>query len=275
MTLKRTVAEAAVATLNGAAKIAGRRFYRLYLDDINRRFNDVAEMSISLRDRTIKFACPNQLTQWRAKTLLTKEPATIAWIDGFAPGSVMWDIGANVGIYSLYAAATRQARVLAFEPNPANYALLCGNIAINRLGDAISPFGIALSESRGIGSLAMSTMEPGGAFSRFAHEKTAAAQTKLACLSYSIDAFIDEFSPLFPEHIKIDVDGIEDRIVAGGQRTLSDPRLKSISVELDDRDPQQAEAVQSMLIDCGLQFKGRHRSPFFADSPAQNYHFAR
>ena len=35
----------------------------------------------------VRFHCPNAMTLWRAQTLLTKEPDTIAWIDSFAPGS--------------------------------------------------------------------------------------------------------------------------------------------------------------------------------------------
>ena len=37
------------------------------------------------------------------KPLLTKEPGTIAWIEGFTEDDVFWDVGANVGLYSLYA----------------------------------------------------------------------------------------------------------------------------------------------------------------------------
>jgi hypothetical protein len=39
----------------------------------------------------------------RAMTMLTRQPATIAWIDGFRPDGVFWDVGANIGVYALYA----------------------------------------------------------------------------------------------------------------------------------------------------------------------------
>ena len=39
----------------------------------------------------------------RAETLFTKEPDMIDWIDSFPEDFVLWDIGANVGIYSIYA----------------------------------------------------------------------------------------------------------------------------------------------------------------------------
>jgi len=51
----------------------------------------------------LKMHCPGELPVFRANTLLTKEPETIAWIDTFEPGETLWDIGANVGVYSLYA----------------------------------------------------------------------------------------------------------------------------------------------------------------------------
>lgn len=54
----------------------------------------------------IQFFCPGTLPIYRAQTLLTKEPDTIEWIDTFQKDDVLWDIGANVGVYSLYAATS-------------------------------------------------------------------------------------------------------------------------------------------------------------------------
>ena len=62
----------------------------------------------------LKFFCPGILPEYRAKTLLTKEPETIEWIHTFGSDDIMWDIGANVGVYSLYA-ALRGNRVCSFE----------------------------------------------------------------------------------------------------------------------------------------------------------------
>src|SRR5215467_14181444 len=69
---------------------------------------------------SVAFYCLGDLAQWRAQTLLAKEPETIEWIDSFADGDTFWDIGANIGIYSVYAAVSRRVRVLAFEPSAAN-----------------------------------------------------------------------------------------------------------------------------------------------------------
>jgi len=45
---------------------------------------------------------PNTLCEWRAKTFSSKEPETLSWIDSFVKDSIFWDIGANIGLYSIY-----------------------------------------------------------------------------------------------------------------------------------------------------------------------------
>ena len=85
----------------------------------------------------LAFFCPGKLPAMRARTLFTKEPETIAWLNSFAPNDVFWDIGANVGVYSLYA-ALKGNKVWAFEPAPGNYYILSRNIELNKLDKSIS-----------------------------------------------------------------------------------------------------------------------------------------
>ena len=68
------------------------------------------------------------------RELVGREPETIDWIDGFEVPCTFWDIGANVGAYTLYAALRPGISTLAFEPSPASYAALCRNIEVNRSG---------------------------------------------------------------------------------------------------------------------------------------------
>lgn len=63
------------------------------------RVTEVHHSSVSFR-----FAVPNNLNRYRIKTFSTKLPETLEWIDNFPQGSVLWDVGANVGLYSIYAA---------------------------------------------------------------------------------------------------------------------------------------------------------------------------
>ncbi|HAH65825.1 MAG TPA: hypothetical protein DCL72_10210 [Rhizobiales bacterium] len=166
--LKRRLADALVTTLNACAQLPGRRFYRYYLEYLNRRFNDFGETTeAEIGERHIRFACPNLLTRWRVETLRSKEPATLDWIDGFSCEDTLWDVGANIGIYSIYAAVSRGCRVVAFEPSPVNFALLERNIVLNDLSEKIVAFPVALCESQRIDLLNMANMDAGGAFATF------------------------------------------------------------------------------------------------------------
>jgi FkbM family methyltransferase len=272
---KRKIATVAVAALNACARLPGQRFYRLYLDEINRRFNDFGQATtVKAGGQTLRFVCPNQLTRWRVETIFAKEPDTIAWIDGFAPDSVVWDVGANVGIYSLNAAAARGCRVLAFEPAPANFALLAKNIEINGLSHLISAFPIALCDARRIGALSMRDTSPGSAQSDFGEPKPESV-VNFDCLGYSADRFIADFDAPFPVHMKVDVDGAEHAVVSGAHSTSADPRLRSISIELDDRDPDTISLVDDRMVTMGFVLSGSFRSPLFATSPAKNYRYCR
>lgn len=273
--LKRRVAATLVTVLNIAARLPGERFYRFYLDDLNRRFNDFGQTEVATPGgHRLRFVCPNRLTRWRVETLATKEPATLAWIDGFAPGAVMWDIGANVGLYSLYAARARGCTIMAFEPGPANFALLAKNVEINGFAERVHAVPVALGPDTVLGQLSLRTTEPGSASAVFG-QTDEAATAQLTCLGYSVDRFIADFAPPFPQHIKIDVDGAEEGIVRGAERTLADPRLISVLIECDDRLDGAAAAIGAALERLAFRQAESYRSPLFPDSPARNILFVR
>ena len=79
-----------------------------YLDKIYKiAYNDKTE------GVTAKFYGSSRHAVWRYKTLFLKEPETIEWLRALGPDDVLWDIGANVGVYSLYAAIVTGCRVVA------------------------------------------------------------------------------------------------------------------------------------------------------------------
>jgi hypothetical protein len=91
-------------------------------------------------DQRVVYLTPNTRALWRVETLFSKEPDTIEWIASFAPDEVLADIGANVGMYTIWAAKTRGTRVFAFEPEAQNYALLNCNIHANGLDQAVRAY---------------------------------------------------------------------------------------------------------------------------------------
>jgi len=192
---------------------------------------------LKIENNELLFYCPGVIPLWRADTLLTKEPETIEWIDTFDEDDIFWDVGANIGVYSLYA-ALRLSKVVAFEPAAVNYYLLNRNIEINNMDNKISALCIAFGNVSCLESFHMSNTDYGGALHSFSEAIDWQGNPftpifEQSILGFSIDDFIKQFKPPFPTHIKIDVDGIENRIIEGAQRTISNDKLKSLLVELD------------------------------------------
>lgn len=213
----------------------------------------------------IQFYCPGVLLEYRARTLLTKEPETIEWLETFESNDVFWDIGANVGMYSLYAAVRNRVTVLAFEPSPANYHVLNKNIELNRLDAVVSAYCLAFFDQTGIDSFYMSDTQLGSALNSFGKAVDSKGQPlksffRQAMVGYSVDEFVSAFEPPFPTRVKIDVDGQEGKILVGAQKTLSDRRLKSLAVELDTGREDYEEIVRG-LATCGLKLSHQRQSP--------------
>lgn len=232
----------------------------------------------------IRFACLGALPLHRGETLLTKEPETLEWIDSFDPGDVFWDVGANVGVYTLYAArAARAGRILAFEPAAENYMLLNRNIEANRVDSRVQAYCLAFNDCDRLDSLHMQTTEPGGALSSFADPVSFdgaafVARFRQGMIGLSIDSFIAGFAPPFPNRLKIDVDGIEDKIICGAPATLADPRLKSLSIELDDGRTDYRDSVVALIEAGGLRLTAKRHAAAFdngAFSKIYNFQFNR
>jgi hypothetical protein len=68
----------------------------------------------------IKFHITNRLSLEIPNKFDAYEPETLEWIRGFPKGAVLWNIGANIGAFSLYAALMPETLVLAFEPAAAS-----------------------------------------------------------------------------------------------------------------------------------------------------------
>lgn len=222
-----------------------------------------AVTDVEVAGATLRFMTATPLLQRRAQTVLSKEPDTIRWIDQFDANDVLWDIGANVGVFSIYAAKVKGVRVLAFEPSADNFMVLNRNIESNRLDDRIMPYCIALAGATELGFLNLSSRSLGAALHQFGQRgevsRYAPGATCLAqgMIGYRIDDFLRQFNPTFPTHLKIDVDGIEWEVLQGAEKTLHDPRLRSIMVELSITDRAENDRTSAWLSEAGFSLAGR------------------
>jgi FkbM family methyltransferase len=197
------------------------------------------------------FATPTTGTKWRVDTIHQKEPCTLEWIAAFDAADVLVDVGANVGMYTIWAAATRGTRVFAFEPESANYALLNRNIFINNLQDRVSAYCMGLSDAAGLTALHMGLVGVGqschsvGEALDYKHDPMAAA-FRQGCIVSRLDDLVSTGAIPMPNHIKIDVDGFEPKVIAGARSTLKNAAVRSVLVELNLNLADHAAIVEDM-----------------------------
>lgn len=217
-----------------------------------------AVSAIKLDDKVLRFQTPNRMTQWRVESLFTKEPDTIAWLREIQPDDVMVDVGANVGMYSVFAAVVSGAKVFAFEPESQNYALLNSNIALNGLSGRVTAYPLALSNQLGADALYLSEFNAGGSCHSFGERvgfdlKPRSSPFAQGSFSVPLDDLVSAGTVPVPDHIKLDVDGFEHRVIEGARNTLKNPKVKSLIVELNTHLQEHRDAI-ALLEQLGFTF---------------------
>lgn len=201
-------------------------------------------------------------TEWDVRLRsCEKEPETVDWIQKtMAAGDVLYDIGANVGAYSLVAAHwTRgQALTYAFEPGYSTFANLVENIFMNRCEGSVIPFQLALGAETAVRGFQYASLEPGGA----THGGITGAgdpghHRTQALMCYRLDEFVSLFRLRPPTHLKIDVDGSELEILRGAPATMRSTSLEWVLVEVDVTSGQTA-AVKELLEELGFSLAADH-----------------
>ena len=193
-----------------------------------------------------------------------KEPGTVRWIETHVqPGDVFYDIGANVGAYTLVAFrhTLGQSSIVAFEPAFATFATLCENLAINQCGETVIPLNVALTEQTGVLTFNFSDTTSGAALHAVGDPisqdgeafKPVYAQPVLA---YRLDDLIVQMGLPSPNHIKIDVDGAEPSILRGAEKTLRSGAVRSLLIEANDTLPSRDEIVM-IMTDYGFKVTER------------------
>jgi len=203
-------------------------------------------------EHRVVYLTPNTAALWRVDTLFSKEPDTIDWIASFAPDEVLVDIGANVGMYTIWAAKTRGTRVFAFEPEAQNYALLNRNIHVNGLDQVVRAFCLALSDASGFDALYLSDVGAGGSCHSFGaaldfNNEPRAAPFTQGSVAVTLDDMIARGALPVPHHIKIDVDGLEHKVMSGARRTLENGSVRSVLVEINTNLDEHWGLVDLML----------------------------
>lgn len=197
-------------------------------------------LDINARGIPMRFSVTNGRLRVWANRFEEIEPELLDLIDAMPQGSVFYDVGASIGLFSLYAALRTQGRVFAFEPEAQNYATLELNHFLNRqaLAQPITALNMALSDSYGLGKI--HTKSYGAGEHGKILDQAVSQDTKLAfqpdhvqsILKFPLDRAVAEFGFPLPNLLKIDVDGAEAAVLRGAEKTLENPALSIVFIEL-------------------------------------------
>jgi FkbM family methyltransferase len=193
-------------------------------------------VKVEAKGRELVFTVPSQRAAYEPMHLQENEPETIRWLDSLPRDEVLWDIGANNGLYTIYAAAALGLRVLAFEPSASSYAVLTRNIELNRLDEKVDAYCLAFDDHSHLEHLRMASTEAGHSMHAFGQDHSVQGRIdtifRQAVPGFSIADFCRMFSPPLPDHIKLDVDSIELEILQGAAEILR-THVKTVMVEVE------------------------------------------
>lgn len=134
-----------------------------------------------------------------------------------------FDIGANVGSYTLLASGGTKCQTVSFEPSPATFNILSGNIKLNQLDDKAKAYNLAIGNTVGY----LNFTENQDTTNHVIADSDASPFIKVKVKK------LDEFSAVIPSLMKIDVEGFEAQVLNGGMSIFNDPVLKAIIIELN------------------------------------------
>lgn len=161
------------------------------------------------------------------------------------------DIGANIGSYSILASAHCGAKAIAVEPLPSTFERLKANVLDNNIEHLVTLHNSGVGESGD--TLKFTTAHDTA--NHVAADDDFEADTVAVPVS-SMDALLNDVRPLC---IKIDVEGFEKKVIAGGNATLRSDSLRAVLMELNgsgDRYGFSDDEIHQTMVGFGfLPFK--------------------
>ena len=237
---------------------------KLFYQDLPKLLSAIRYLSsksrVHSRGLSFQLLSDNWITKFRARTFNDKEPEMLDWLDeNLQEGDIFFDVGANVGIYSIYAALRKpKARVYAFEPECSNLHQLKMNIINNDLLNNVIPFAIAISDQTGVSYLHIQDFTAGAALSTEQIDSINKTFGKDVVWKEGIGTstldYISENLDIHPNLIKIDVDGNELKILNGGRKVFSNNKLRSIIIEMIKTLPNYS-AIKKYLNEQGFKLE--------------------
>jgi len=168
--------------------------------------------------------------------------------DSISEGALVVDIGANVGFFTLIASRRvgESGRVIAVEPFPRNIMLLRWHLALNDCSN-VEVAEVAMADEYGTERMKSEGSPCGVALS---------SAGDLEVRIETVDGLLDGLGLQQPTFLKIDVEGAEDRVIAGAMRALAGPRRPALLIATHGS--EKHARVLSMLQDLGYRDPVEH-----------------
>ncbi len=210
-----------------------------------------------------KVACDDDIERWRVETLATKEPGTLAWLAQLHSGEVVFDVGANIGLYTLLAArhVGPTGHVYAFEPHAANVVSLLRNVTMNEYRDRVTVVSSALGAVDGFAPFFYAQLRSGSSGSQLGvarREDGHLFDPLTSELKHVVmaDTLVRAHVVRRPQLVKIDVDGNEVGVLAG-MRVLLGSVQPPRSVQVETRAATLLE-IGTLMAAAGYRRTQRH-----------------
>lgn len=223
----------------------------------------------------LRFWCDSEISAKRALGALRHEPDTLAWIEQYVQsGEHLWDVGANIGVYGLYACLRQDVTASCFEPVAATFSILVRNAALNGVSERLTPLCMALSDSNGIVPLFLSN--PASGSSMHALNRAENVQGKFESAGVQPvpavrgDKLVADFGARAPSHLKVDVDGHELQVLEGMGALLD--RVQTVWIEMVPAGDANGENARIRAV---LNSHGLSERSFAAAKHGRNKLFVR
>jgi len=175
---------------------------------------------------------------------------TLAVQELLHPGSTFVDVGANIGFFSLTASLTKLGiEVIAFEPNPKNYAILKENIRANGF-ENIHCEPLAVSDRAGTAKFYLNTSDMSASLLPNFQRAFNPASNCVEVQTTTLDDYFDKHFFRNRSVWKIDVEGHETVLLQGARRMLA-THAPDLIIEVLQPYPEE---TSTMLKELGYEF---------------------
>ena len=207
-------------------------------------------------DSSASILATPETRRWRRDGVYQLAPSVRAWLESAVrPGDTIYDVGAGIGAYTLFAAVHRGCTVVAFEPGYASFKNLCDNVAHNGCQGRVVPLPIALGARPGLFELEYArvagedqhtlTQRPWRA-----HRDHGTQAPRQPVCAETLDDVVARHALPPPAAIRLSLRRHADQVLEGAGRVLALSGLRAILCSV--RSADQAESVAKALQPFGF-----------------------